>query len=38
MFKGLFSNVNVDSSKEVLPKIIIYNDTIARYVEDINLK
>ena len=25
MFKELFSNVNVDSIKEVLPKISIYN-------------
>ena len=37
-FKELFSNVNVDSIKEVLPKIRAYTDTIARYVEDINLK
>ena len=37
-FKKLFSNVNIDSIKEVLPKISIYNDTIARYVEDINLR
>ena len=38
MFKRLFSNVNVDRIKEVLPKISIYNDTIARYEEDINLR
>ena len=37
-FKELFSNVNVDSIKDVLPKISVYNDMIARYVEDINLK
>ena len=38
MFKELFNNVNVDSIKEVLPKISMFNNTIARYVEDINLK
>ena len=38
MFWKLFSNVNVDSIKEVLPKISVYNDMIARYVEVINLQ
>ena len=38
MFKELFSIINIDSIKEVLPKIKEYNDTIARYVENINLK
>ena len=36
--RELFSNVNVDSIKEVLPKISMYNDTVARYIEDINLR
>ena len=34
----MFSNVNVESIKEVLPKISVYNETIARYMEGINLK
>ena len=28
--------INVDSIKETLPKVSIYNDTIARFVEEIN--
>ena len=38
MFKELFNNINVDSIKDVLHKISVYNHTIARYIEDINLK
>ena len=37
-FKGLFSNINVDSIKEALPKISVYSDIIPRYVQEINLK
>ena len=37
-FKELFDHVNIYSIKEVLPKIDVYNNTIVRYVEDINLK
>ena len=37
-FKELFGNINVDSIKEALPKISVYNDIIARYVEQMNLK
>ena len=37
-FKELFSKVNVDSIKEVLPQIKVYNNTIASYMEEINLK
>ena len=36
-FKELFHNINMDSIKEALPKISVYNDIIARYVEEINL-
>ena len=37
-FKELFGSINVDSLKEALPKVSIYNDTIARFVEEINSK
>ena len=37
-FKELFGNINVDSIKEALLKISVYNDIIARYVEEIDLK
>ena len=37
-FNELFGNINADSIKEALPKISLYNDIIARYVEEINLK
>ena len=37
-FKELFHNINVDSIKEALPKISVYNDIIAGYVKEINLK
>ena len=37
-FKELFGNINVDSIKEVLPKISVYDDIITRYVKEINLK
>ena len=35
-FKELFGSINVDSIKETLPKVSIYNNTIARFVEEIN--
>ena len=38
MFKELFGHINIDSMKETLPKVSIYNDTIARFVEEINSK
>ena len=37
-FKELFSNINTDSTKEVLCKMRVYNNTIASYIVDINLK
>ena len=37
-FNGLFGNINVASIEEGLPKISVYNDIIARYVEETNLK
>ena len=37
-FKELFGNINIDSMKEALPKVSIYNNTIARFVEQINSK
>ena len=37
-FKELFGNINKDSIKEVLPKVSVYNNIIAKYVEEINLK
>ena len=32
-FKQLFDSINVDSMKETLPKLSIYNDTIVKFVE-----
>ena len=37
-FRELFSNVNIDSVQEKMPKINEYNREKARYVEDINTK
>ena len=37
-FKGLFSNVNVNSIQETYPKISIYNKIIMQYVDKINIK
>ena len=37
-FKELFGSINVDSMKEALPKVSIYNDTIAKFLEEINLR
>ena len=34
----LFSNVNIDSVWEILPKINKCNREIARFIEDINVK
>ena len=38
IFKELFGSINIVSMKETLPKVNIYNDTIARFVEEINSK
>ena len=38
MFNDLFGSINLDSINEVLPKIDIYNNTIARFVKEINSK
>ena len=38
MFKELFSNTNKDSVCKTLPTISKYNNEIARFVEDINVK
>ena len=37
-FRELFSNVNIDSVWEILPKINEYNREIATFVEDVNAK
>ena len=37
-FKELFSNVNIDSVHEILPKLNEYNREIAKFVEDVNTK
>ena len=37
-FKELFGSINIDSMKETLPKVSIYNDTIAWFIEEINSK
>ena len=37
-FKDLFGNINTDSIKEALPKVSVYNNIIAKYVGEINLK
>ena len=37
-FKELFGNINTNSIKEALPKVSMYNNIIAMYVEEINLK
>ena len=34
MFKELFGSINVHSIKETLPKVSIYNNTIARFVDE----
>ena len=31
-------NINADNIKEALPKVSVYNNIIAKYVEEINLK
>ena len=36
--KELFSNVNIDSVHEILPKINEYSSEIAKFAEDINIK
>ena len=35
-FKELFEGINIDSMKEVLPKVSIYNSIIANFVDEIN--
>ena len=37
-FKDLFSNINIDSVQETCPKISIYNNIIAQFVKETNLK
>ena len=37
-FNELFFNANTDSVCEILPIVSIYNNQIARFVEDINVK
>ena len=33
-FRELFGSINVDSMKEALPKVSIYNHTIVKFVEE----
>ena len=37
-FKELFSNTNIDSMCKILPKLSVYNNELARFIEDINIK
>ena len=37
-FKELFNNTNIDNMHKILPKISIYHNKIARFIEDINIK
>ena len=37
-FKELFGSKNIDSMKEALPKVSIYNDAIVRFTEEIKSK
>ena len=37
-FKELFAGINIDSMKEALPKVSIYNSIIERFVDEINSK
>ena len=37
-FKQLFQGISIDSMKEALPKVSIYNSIIAKFVEDISSK
>ena len=37
-FKELFQGINIDSMKEALPKVSIYNSIIAKFAEEINSK
>ena len=37
-FKELFGGINIDIMKEALPKVSIYSDTTAQFVEEINSK
>ena len=37
-FKELFGNINTDSIKEAQPKVSVFNNIIAKYVKEINLK
>ena len=35
-FKDLFKSINIESMKEALPRVSIYNDKIARFIKEIN--
>ena len=37
-FKELFGNINMHSMEEAIPKVSIYNDKIAWFIEEINSK
>ena len=37
-FKDLFSNINIDSIQEIYQEISIYNNNIAQFVGETNLK
>ena len=37
-FKELFEGINIDSMKEALPKVSIYNNIMARFIDEINSK
>ena len=37
-FKELFQGINIDSMKEALPKVSIYNSIIVKFIEEINSK
>ena len=37
-FKELFQGINIDSMREALPKVSIYNSIIAKFIDEINSK
>ena len=37
-FRELFKGINIDSMKEALPKVSIYNNIIVKVVDEINPK
>ena len=38
IFKGIFSNIDLDSINEMLPKVHAYKKEIAKFVLDVNVK